>query len=405
MIAPAGACGARAHGGGSRPVVVAIMGHYLPGWKGGGHIITGALAIDQLGGEFDFKVFCLDHDLAESTPYPGVKSGVWQAVGKAEVCYLTEARLDTWWRQAAARRLRYDLLWIHGLFKTATVTTLVYKRLGGLPPAPAVIVPHGELSAGALSTKPRKKAAYLRLAQLSGLYRGFWWQTSSAYEAREVSRVFAGVPDDRIRIVRNPAVPAMAAAGRRPKKPGTLRLIFLSRISRKKNLDVALRLLARVAGDIEFDVFGPMEDAAYWAECQSTIARLPAGTRVIYRGPLKPAAVIPTLASYHALFLPSRGENFGYVILEALQAGCPPLISDATPWKDLERTGAGWDLPLSDPDRFVAALERLLAMDTAEFARWSDAAANLGRTVASAPGPADDLRALFRDALRPGPAS
>jgi glycosyltransferase involved in cell wall biosynthesis len=66
----------------------------------------------------------------------------------------------------------------------------------------------------------------------------------------------------------------------------------------------------------------------------------------------------------HGLFfLPTANENFGFVILEALLAGCPVLISDQTPWRNLAEKGIGWDLPLSRPDLIRAALQRCIAMD------------------------------------------
>ena len=34
---------------------------------------------------------------------------------------------------------------------------------------------------------------------------------------------------------------------------------------------------------------------------------------------------------YDLLFLPTKGENFGHVILESMSAGTPVLISDTTP--------------------------------------------------------------------------
>jgi glycosyltransferase involved in cell wall biosynthesis len=395
-------------GPGSKPVILSIMGHYLPGWKGGGPVVTGAAAIDQLGGDFDFKVFCLDRDLGDVAPYAGVASGTWRRVGKAEVCYLRERHLNAWWRHPAARGLAWDLIWLHGLFKTSTITTLMCRRVGGLSPAHAVIVPHGELSAGALSIKPRKKAAFLRAANLAGLYGGLWWQATDLNEAGEITRAFPRVPTDRIRTVRNPALPATAPDAGMPvsprtKAPGSARIVFLSRISRKKNLDMALRLLSQVAGDVVFDIFGPKEDEAYWAECQAIANRLPARTRVAYRGPLAPAEVLGTLSAYHAFLLPTRGENFGYVILEALQAGCLPIISDATPWRDLERRGIGWDLPLSEERQFIAALERVIGMGAAAFAAWSAAASDYGRAVVNDPAPTESLRAMFNDALDSGP--
>jgi len=81
--------------------------------------------------------------------------------------------------------------------------------------------------------------------------------------------------------------------------------------------------------------------------------------------------VCQTLAAYHLFLLPTRGENFGHAILEALSAGCPVLISDQTPWRGLESSGIGWALPLTEPERFRAVLNQCIAMDEAEFAHRS----------------------------------
>ena len=40
------------------------------------------------------------------------------------------------------------------------------------------------------------------------------------------------------------------------------------------------------------------------------------------------------------MFLPSKGENFGHIIMESLAASTPVIISDLTPWKDLENARA-----------------------------------------------------------------
>jgi glycosyltransferase involved in cell wall biosynthesis len=54
------------------------------------------------------------------------------------------------------------------------------------------------------------------------------------------------------------------------------------------------------------------------------------------------------IGGYHFLFLPSRGENFGHVVLESFMASRPVLISDQTPWLNLENDGCGFDLPLKE---------------------------------------------------------
>ena len=72
-----------------------------------------------------------------------------------------------------------------------------------------------------------------------------------------------------------------------------------------------------------------------------------------------PPHLPPSGLSYHALLMPSLTENFSYTVLESLQAGIPVLISDQTPWRDLEAQGIGWDFSLSDSGRWLQALEQL----------------------------------------------
>ena len=48
-------------------------------------------------------------------------------------------------------------------------------------------------------------------------------------------------------------------------------------------------------------------------------------------------SIVPLLSRHDLLFLPTAGENFGHVILEAMQAGVPVLISDKTLWKNLSK--------------------------------------------------------------------
>lgn len=110
-----------------------------------------------------------------------------------------------------------------------------------------------------------------------------------------------------------------------------------------------------------FDILGPREDSGYWAECEAQIAALPAHVEVRTLGSLPHEQVVPTLAGYDLFFLPTMGENFGHAISEALSAGLPLLIADTTPWKAISSSGAGWDLPLAEPWRFVAAIEEFAA--------------------------------------------
>jgi glycosyltransferase involved in cell wall biosynthesis len=58
--------------------------------------------------------------------------------------------------------------------------------------------------------------------------------------------------------------------------------------------------------------------------------------------------------------LPTFGENFGHSIYEALAHGLPVMISDKTPWQNLEEKVAGWVFDLNEKMDFESALEEQL---------------------------------------------
>ena len=58
--------------------------------------------------------------------------------------------------------------------------------------------------------------------------------------------------------------------------------------------------------------------------------------------------VPPPYAAASLFLLPSHSENFGLVIAEAMAAGVPALVTDGTPWGDLNTDGRGWCVPWAD---------------------------------------------------------
>jgi glycosyltransferase involved in cell wall biosynthesis len=382
-------------------VILSMVDFYLPGYKGGGPITTLAGMVERLGRELRFRVVTRDRDLGDAEPYPGVSGGTAHAVGQAEVVYLAPGALSLRGVRAALRAAPYDVLYLNSFFSPRlTLQPLLLRRARLLPDRPVVVAPRGEFSPGALALKAPKKRAFIAAARAAGLYRGVLWQASAGAEADDIRRWF---PDAEIRVAPDLAPePAAAAAARTPKEAGRLRAVFLSRISPKKNLLGALRALAEVRGPVELEVYGPAEDAAYWDECRREIERLPPHVTVHVRGAVTPVQVPAALAGGHVLLLPTLGENFGHVVLEALLAGTLPLLSDRTPWRGLEARGVGWDLPLEEPHRLVEALERCRAMDPDEFGRWSARAAAFGRESVRDPAAVDANRELFRAALARG---
>ena len=151
------------------------------------------------------------------------------------------------------------------------------------------------------------------------------------------------------------------------KKVGQLKIVFLSRITRKKNLAFALEALALLQFKVDFDIYGPIEDFEYWQDCQQIMSQLPSNVSCRFRGALEPSRIQSTLCQYDLFFLPTLGENYGHVIYEALSSGLPVLISDQTPWNELADYNAGWSNSLNDQWGFVNKLNLLAQMSHSEY--------------------------------------
>lgn len=388
------------------PRILTIAGHYLPGYKAGGPVRSVANLIDWLGDEFQFSVLAADRDLGDPAPYPGVRNGEWQDIENARVRYLAphETSVRSWRRILCGEE--HDVLYLNSFFSPSTIRILLLRRLGQIPDWPVVLAPRGQFSRGALAIKSKKKRFYILLAQALSLYRHVVWAATSDTEVHDIEAVFGrSIHREGPRLFVAPNLPPQhptdtSGDTRRSKRVGSARVVFLSRVSRKKNLYGALKMLAQASGPVSFDIFGAIEDRAYWQDCLELIGSLPAHVQATYRGSVKPERVADTLGGYHLLFLPTWGENFGHAILEALCAGCPVLISDQTPWRGLEEDGAGWEVPLASGELFGDVLNRVIDMDDLRFQRLSQAARKRGLAYVGRPGLVEANRELFRMALR-----
>ncbi len=352
--------------------VVACVRHYLPGYRSGGPVRTISNLVEHLGDEIDFRIVTSDRDALAVAPYPNVAIDAWQPVGKARVYYASPSSQTLRGMTAILNAIDYDVLYLNSFFDSRfTILPLLARRLGRLRDRPVVVAPRGEFSRGALGIRSWKKKPYITLSRLLGLYAGVTWHASSEFEKNDIALVLGESAAQAAVIAVN--LPHKQGAGPsgiwQPRQPGEpLRVVFLSRVSPMKNLDYALRVLAAANTPLTFAIYGVADDQGYWARCQELIAQVPAHVRVTYHGELPHERVAETLAGYDIFFLPTKGENYGHAIAESLTQGTPVLISDRTPWRDLEAQGAGWDLPLEDSGRpFLDALYSLAAMSAADY--------------------------------------
>lgn len=348
--------------------ILVIIGTYLPGYKAGGPVLSIANLIDDLGDEYEFHVLTSCCDLNETVPYPDIAVEDWNTVGKARVYYTAAFRTDLIERVARGM----DIVYVCGCFNAYGRYALSLKRDGKIQ-GRLIVASMGLFADGAFRIKYAKKKLYMLLTNLLGLYRKIEWSASTEEEAANIAkhvwgRIHYHIAKDLPRRVQLRSVD-------KPDICEELKVVFLSRISREKNLAYAIRLLQDLTDvKIHFSIVGVMSDEVYWQECRELIRTLPSNVTCEYKGAIASSDVVRELEGHHVFLFPTLGENYGHVIQEALSAGCVALISDQTPWQDLEASGVGASIPLDQPRRFVAWLRRYAVMDAKSFQELSDRA-------------------------------
>lgn len=385
----------------SAPTILIFIDHYLPGYQSGGPTRTTANLVEWLGDEFSFRILTKDRDYGDSEPYPDLKTGVWHRVGKGQVRYLAQDELSLRSLLKILRDTPHDLIYTNSTFSTRTVVALMFARLG-LIRTPLVVAPRGSLSEGALGLKSTKKRIYLILARSLGLYDRVHWHSTSAEETQDIQTVFGFRGQPSITQIPNLPMPSPQGTARtRIKHPGSARIVMLSRIARMKNLELMAESLNGIRGNVALEFWGPIEDLPYWESCVQKFAALSANIVVEHRGSVTPDRVMEILSQYDLFFMPSLSENFGHAILEALSAGCPVLISDRTPWNDVNERGAGWALSLDEPDRFRDVIQQMVDANADTWRASSDRARKYAADYLANSSAVDEMRRFLIDLASP----
>ena len=177
-------------------------------------------------------------------------------------------------------------------------------------------------------------------------------------------------------------------------------MVFLSRFVPKKNFKWLIEQLgSNIKGKLTMHVHGPLEDAEYWNECQWIIQNLPPNIEVESFGPLPHEDAVKTMFEYHFFLLPTLGENFGHVFIEALAAGCPLIVSDRTPWLDLAVKGIGWDISLESTQKWIETLNQCIDMDGETYSRMSTAAREYAQNWLADPAIEEQTHAVLNESL------
>jgi len=346
--------------------ILVFNNYYLPGYKAGGPIKTIDNIVRSFLGDYDFYIVSFDRDVGDKKPYKGERQMSWMAKDYYNVYYIPQKGIKCNRLFDVIKKVNPDLIYLNSFFDPYfVIRIIVMRRMGMITGIPIVMAPRGEFSDGAIKIKFFKKRIYVIIVKIFGLYGDINWQASSEKEKEDLNKRLKNiVSDERIFVAPDVVIPQRKINDKiNDKNKGYLRICFLSRIHPMKNLDYVLNILKKVNGSVDFNIYGPIADVLYWKECEKIIKRIPSNINVNYCGSVSPEKVLEVMSMHDMFILPTRGENYGHVIVEALMAGLPVLISDNTKWDDIMECGSGWIVPLRYDEEYVRIINDCVMMD------------------------------------------
>ena len=369
-------------------MVLITIPWFLPAYKAGGPIRSIANLVDRFDEGIEYRIFCGDTDL-DGIELTGIEKGKWLPFNKNTQVWYAEKGEVSKTLTDQAELLKPNVLFIIGIYSWHyNIVPLLFCK------APKKILSvRGMLHPGALTQKKVKKRLFLDMLRISGIGKKITFHATDEEEAKFIRYEFG--KKVKVNIAANYGK-QIVPGPQLYKAPGSLKMLTVALISPMKNYLTVLEALALCTADISYDIYGPVKEPEYWQLCLEQIKKLPANIRVSYRGQTDPENISSILEENHIFIMPSKSENFGHAIYEALSAGKPVITSRFTPWNGLQETHAGMNAETS-ASSLAEAIAFFAAADDDAYRFFTRGAANYIAQKISIEKTDEQYRRLFFD--------
>lgn len=342
---------------------------YEPGYKAGGPIRSIVNMVASLKDSIDIFIVTTNQDFDDPEPYPLIIANIWITLNeRINVYYFSKGKLTYQTLKTIIGEIKPDTVYINSMWSLKfTIFPLMIMKNGGK--SKIVLSPRGMLNDSAIQFKKSKKILAIFAYQKIGMIDKVIFHATDANEKKTISKYFKN--NTTIEISNFPSKVQRCSVSL-VKNTSTLTLVFISRICKTKNLKFILEILSKANTQCNYslNIYGPIEDEEYFNQCFIIAKSLSDNIKVNYCGVLPNELVVSEVQKHHFFILPTLGENFGHAIYESFAVGRPVIISDQTPWRDLQKNKVGFDISLSDPSTFVSAIEHAANMDQKEYDEW-----------------------------------
>ena len=342
---------------------------FYPGSQAGGPIQS---LISLMKASSDtFYVITRNTDLNSTIPYSNVQSDCWQQSFQEniQVYYLKEGALNENFILSIYNEINPDRVYLNSMWspKFSLLPLKVFRAIGFSNNV--FLAPRGMLKPAAFKQKGFKKKLFLLFSKFTKIYSNITWHATSEIEKEEILQKF---PKANIRIAPNISNATISPQAKEMTSP--FRILTVGRISPEKGYYEALEAIRTWNPKIEihWDIVGLKENADLVNAIQLS-SKESHRIHVQMHGHKNQDELKTFYEKAHLFFLPSRGENYGHAIAEALSNSIPVVISDQTPWKNLEAEFAGKSSSLN-PKELAESLDFFLNLSNETYRKWSDGA-------------------------------
>lgn len=350
--------------------ILIFIDWFLPGTRSGGPARSYANLIEHLKGDFNFYIITRNTDYCSDDIYENVQSNKWNTLStNTEVYYLSEDKVNIKKIKEIVSKLDgIDTVFINGIYSWyfSVLPVVLFRNK-----YPTIVSARGMLNPQAFSVKGFKKKVFLSIAKRLRVYDEVTFHATNSQEKEHIQSVLGN--NLKVRVAANLPRPLLQEFRVKPKSE-IVRFANVARISIEKGTLKMIKAFQNVKANIILDIYGPIYDESYWTECQEAIKLVPQNVTIAYKGSVASESIPDVLQQYDYFILLSEGENFGHAILEGLSAGCPVIISNNTPWQDLEAKNIGWDLAIDNVDNVSKVVNEICEISNEKYMMMSSAA-------------------------------
>lgn len=227
---------------------------------------------------------------------------------------------------------RYDIVHIHSWWNLVSIISSLICILRG---SKVLITPRGMLSEYTLKNSVFKKVVNKLFS--TSIYKKFFWHLTSNYEIQQLKYV---KPEHKYLVPNFILDETYVDVEFENKKD----LLFLSRIERKKNIELLLNSIPNLNSKINLNIVGNIEPN-YLNKLKKNVKNNEIENQVFWHKPAYGTNKNNILAKACLLVLPSYDENFANVVLESLLNGTGVIVSENVGLADfVKKFDLGWVL-------------------------------------------------------------